>query len=71
MGLVTRLAALGSVITMAAACMHLFAMGDPMIATGQGGSAEPALVYLFISILYLLHGPGRHSVDKMLFGASK
>lgn len=72
LGLLTRLGALGIFITMlVASSMHLFAMHDPMIATGQGSSAEPALNYLFISLLFLIAGPGRHSLDKMIFGYSK
>lgn len=69
LGLFTRLAALGIFFTMVvAAGTHLFAMGDPVIASGPGGSAEPALVYLFVSLLYMIQGPGRHSLDKLLFG---
>jgi putative oxidoreductase len=70
LGLLTRLGALGILITMVVASgMHLFAMKDPLIATGQGGSAEPALNYLFIALLFVIQGPGRHSLDKLIFGS--
>lgn len=70
LGLLTRLAALGLTITMAvAASFHLFGMGDPLIATGPGTSAEPATTYLFIALLFVLHGPGRFSLDRKIFGA--
>jgi putative oxidoreductase len=72
LGLLSRLGALGLTITMSvAASFHLFGQGDPLIATGPGGSAEPAVNYLLIGILLLIHGPGRHSLDKVIFGAAK
>jgi putative oxidoreductase len=43
--------------------VHVNKPGDPYVA-----SFEPALVYLAVSLLFLLAGPGRLSVDYLLFG---
>ena len=43
--------------------------GHPFVASGHAGpSAESAAMYLIISIVVMLVGPGRLSVDSMLFG---
>jgi putative oxidoreductase len=70
LGLLTRLSALGLICTMAVAVyFHAVVFGDPFVATKQGGgSYELALIYLFISILFLAFGAGRVSVDKLIFG---
>jgi putative oxidoreductase len=39
--------------------------GDPFV--GFEGSYEPALVYFCVALLFLLLGPGRYSVDAMVF----
>ncbi len=69
-GLLMPVASLGLACTMLVAAMtHAFMMRDPFVATGPGqGSYEPATMYLTISILFLLAGPGRYSVDRFLFG---
>jgi len=67
LGLLTRLASLGLFFTMLVAAAFHISNGDSVIHTGQGAAAEPALVYMFIALLFTLHGPGRHSVDKILF----
>lgn len=69
-GLLTRLASLGlaNVMFVAAFLVHMRA-GDPFVATKLGtASYEPALVYLACAILFLLMGPGRFSLDALLFG---
>lgn len=68
LGLLTRLASLGLFFTMVVAAAYHLMNGDPLIASGPGGSAEPATVYMLIALLFILHGPGRHSADKALFG---
>jgi putative oxidoreductase len=70
LGFLTPVASVGIGITMAVAvCMHMFVMKDPFVATAAGsGSYEPALLYLGISILFLILGPGKFSLDAKVFG---
>lgn len=69
LGLLTAPASFGLACTMAvAAHFHLVLRGDPLVAKGPGPSAELAVVYLCVSVLLLLGGPGRFSVDRVLFG---
>ena len=69
LGLLTPLACLGLASTMAvAAFMHAIQWGDPFVATGGGPSYELALVYFCVSALILVLGPGRLSLDRVIFG---
>jgi putative oxidoreductase len=70
LGFLTPLFSLGLLCTMAVATyMHAFVFGDPFVASGAGkGSYEPASVYLCVAILLLLAGPGRFSLDRVIFG---
>ncbi|HWM91439.1 MAG TPA: DoxX family protein [Thermoanaerobaculia bacterium] len=70
LGLLTPLASLGIGITMAVAfSFHAFQQGDPFVAQGPGqASYEPALLYLALAVLMFAMGPGRFSLDKILFG---
>jgi putative oxidoreductase len=72
-GLLTPLASLGIGITMTVAVsMHMFMLKDPFVATTAGGSSyEPALVFLGISILFMMMGPGNFSLDSKLFGSKE
>lgn len=68
-GLLTPLASLliGCTMAVAAGMFHIPA-GDPFVASGPGPSYEPALGYLAIALALLLIGPGRFSLDWLLFG---
>jgi putative oxidoreductase len=68
LGLLTRLAALLLAIQMIVALgmVHL-PKGDPFVAVGQSSFELPA-AYLAISLLFLIAGPGRFSLDALLFG---
>jgi putative oxidoreductase len=70
LGLLTPVASLLILGTMAVALgmVHL-PKGDPFVAFPPGGpSYEPALGYLAIAVTLLLVGPGRLSLDALLFG---
>ena|ERR1051326_7230118 len=68
LGLLTPIAAIGIVCQMLGALLlvHL-PHGDPFVSTGQR-SYEPALVYLAVAVLLFAVGPGRYSLDYLLFG---
>ena len=70
LGLLTPLAALGIGSTMAVALYtHAIMKGDPFV--GRGSSYELPAVYLALSILLIATGPGRLSLDRVLFGRTK
>jgi putative oxidoreductase len=67
LGVLTPLAALGLAGTMVGALYLVhFPKGDPFVNPG-GANYELAAVYLAASLLFLLVGPGRFSVDALLF----
>lgn len=70
LGLLTPLASLGIACTMLVAFyLHAVMMGDPFVPSAAGqGAYELALVYLCIAILLIAMGPGRFSLDRVLFG---
>lgn len=66
LGLLMPLATIGLAITMLVATFfHAVLKGDPFV--GMGGSYELALLYFVISLLFLLAGPGKWSLDKKVF----
>jgi putative oxidoreductase len=67
-GLLTRFASLGitSVMVVALATVHL-RLGHPFVSK-DGSSFELPAVYLACAIMFLLMGPGRLSLDALLFG---
>ena len=69
LGLLTPLASLGILSTMTVAVNFHLSRGDGFV--GHGVSYEPALVYLCLSILFVLAGAGKFSLDAVLFGKAK
>ena len=69
LGLLTPIASFGMSITMlVAASVHIFIFKDPFVNLSGGLSYEPALGYFAISLVLLLVGPGKISLDKLFFG---
>lgn len=73
LGFLTPLASFGILCTMTvAAHLHAFVLKDPFVAQGPGqGSYEPAAMFWCIALLLILAGPGRYSLDRLVFGTSK
>lgn len=67
-GAVTRFAAGLLSATMAvAAYEHLINRGDPVFATSaENGSAEPAVIFGIVFLVFIFTGPGKFSVDRLL-----
>lgn len=72
LGALTSLASLGIGFTMLVATyMHMVVMKDPFVASGPGqASYELALVFLAVSVVFFIMGPGKYSVDAKLFGTN-
>lgn len=69
LGLVTPLASLGIAFTMLVAVLvHAISLHAPFVNPTGGPSFEPAMDYFAISLVLLFAGPGRRSLDKVLFG---
>jgi putative oxidoreductase len=68
-GLLTPIASFGMLCTMAVAThLHAVVMKDPFVPQGPGSSYELAAVYLCVSLLFMLGGPGKFSLDRLVFG---
>jgi len=70
LGLLTPLASLGILSTMAVAFwFHAFMRGDPFVSMTGGPAFELAALYFSIALLLFAAGPGRFSLDRKLFGS--
>ena len=68
-GLLFPLASAGIGFTMlVAVSMHMLVMKDPFVNPMGGKAYELPAVYLAVSVLFLLAGPGKFSLDSKLFG---
>lgn len=68
-GILTPLASLGIASTMTVAVyLHLMVRKDPFVNLTGGPSYELAFVFLGIALVFLVLGPGKLSLDKLLFG---
>ena len=67
LGALTPLVALMLAVVMLVAALFHLGNGDPFVST-SGGSYELALVYLAISLQFIFIGPGKLSVDYLVFG---
>ncbi len=68
-GLLTPLASLGIGFTMAVAVyMHSMVMKDPFVNMTGGRSFELAASYFIVAIILVAMGPGKFSLDKVIFG---
>ena len=69
LGLVTPIASLGILCTMAYAVhFHWIVNGHPFVDPTGGPAFELAAVYLTLAVSFILLGPGRLSLDSKIFG---
>lgn len=70
LGLLTPLASLGILSTMAVAVYtHAIKLGHPFVSMTGGPSYELATVFFAVALVLLALGPGRYSADRGIFGA--
>jgi putative oxidoreductase len=71
LGLLTPIAALGLVCQMIGALVLVhIPQGHPFVSQG-GPSSELALIYLVMSIMLIFTGPGKWSLDAVLFASRR
>ena len=68
LGLLVPLASLGILSTMAVAVSKHLSHGDPFV--GKGPAYELALVYGAVAAALFVFGPGRFSLDTLVWGRS-
>jgi putative oxidoreductase len=72
LGLLTPLASFGMACTMTVAVwLHAVVRHDPFVPQGPGASYELAAVYFCVALLLILAGPGRFSLDRLIFDKKK
>ena len=68
LGLLTRLSSLGLFFTMIVAIYsHIFMYGHTFISR-EDSSYELPVIYALLSLLFIVIGPGKFSLDKKIFG---
>ena len=68
LGILTPLASLGIASTMTGAVyFHSLVRKDPFVNLTGGPSYELALVFLGVALVFLVLGPGKFSLDRMIF----
>lgn len=70
LGLLTPIAALGALCTMIGAWVIVH-RGDPWIKPGAPKTFELASLYAVVALALIFTGPGRLSLDALLFGRGK
>lgn len=71
LGLLTPLASLGILSTMAVAVyFHLVLAGDPFVPTTLQASYELPAMFICIALILIAFGPGRFSLDARIFQSS-
>lgn len=69
LGLLAPVASLGIGCTMSVAVfMHSMVMKDPFVSPTGGSSYELASAYFCVAVLILAMGPGKFSLDNVIFG---
>lgn len=69
LGFLTRVASLGIISTMLVAIyLHAIVLHDPFVNMTGGHSYELASLYLCIALILLVIGPGKFSLDYLVFG---
>ena len=62
----------GMASTMAVAThMHAVKRGDPFVNLTGGPAYELALVFFSVAVLFIIIGPGKFSLDKIIFGEKR
>lgn len=67
LGFLTRITAFGIICNMTVAIYTHLSHGDPFVSQTGGSSYELALVFLVLGIVFLFTGPGRFSLDQLIF----
>jgi putative oxidoreductase len=69
-GALVPLASFGILCTMAVAIhMHMIIKGDPFV--GHEGSYELAMIYFVFAMAMIFVGPGKYSLDQLIFKSKK